>query len=136
MEEKCTIFVIADRCYGGALRANLGPQWSVKVLEASTATEPGYHYRKRYARHDKLLSNSIRYKSKPSVQQLRWKKKISTQKTSTTRKARRTYGPEAVKVTDDVSTDDLTKHINLSAQKCANITRNSNSAITVRSLAF
>jgi hypothetical protein len=66
------------------------------------------------------------------VQQLRWKKKISTQKTSTTRKARRTYGPEAVKVTDDVSTDDLNKleeeymekHINLSAQKCENITKN------------
>ena len=136
MEEKCTIFVITDCCYGGALRANLGPQWSVKVWEASTATEPGYHYRKLYVRHDKLLSNSIRYKSKPSVQQLRWKKIISTQMTSTTRKVHRAYGPEAVKVTDDVSTDDLTKHINLSAKKCANITRNSNSAITVRSLAF
>jgi hypothetical protein len=91
---------------------------------------------KTVCRHDKLLSNSIRYKSKPSVQQLRWKKIISTQMTSTTRKVHRAYGPEAVKVTDDVSTDDLTKHINLSAQKCANITRNSNSAITVRSLAF
>ena len=60
--------------------------------------------------------------------------------TSTTRKVHRANGPEAVKVTDDVSTDDLNKfqeefmekHINL----CANITRNSNSAITVRSLAF
>ena len=64
--------------------------------------------------------------------------------TSTSRKVHRANGPEAVKVTDDVSTDDLNKlqeefmekHINLSAQKCANITRNSNSAITVRSLAF
>jgi hypothetical protein len=66
------------------------------------------------------------------VQQLRWKKKISIQKTNTTRKARRAYGPEAVKVTDDISTDDINKlqeefmekHINLSAQKCDNITKN------------
>ena len=120
------------RCYGGALSANIGPQWSGQVWEASTAIEPGYHYRKLYVRHDKLLSNSIRYKSKPSVQQLRWKKIISTQMTSTTRKVHRAYGPEAVKVTDDVSTDDLNKfqeefmekHINLSAQKCDNITKN------------
>ena len=77
------------------------------------------------------------------MQQLRWKKKISTQKTSTTRKARRTYGPEAVKVTDDVSTDDLNKlqeefmekHINLSAKKCDNITKNTIQQ-SVRSLAF
>ena len=66
------------------------------------------------------------------MQQLRWKKKISIQKTSTTRRARRAYGPETVKVTDDISTDDLNKlqeefmekHINLSAQKCDNITKN------------
>jgi hypothetical protein len=70
--------------------------------------------------------------SKPSVQQLRWKNKISIQKTSTTRKTRPAYGPEAVKVTDDISTDDINKleeefmekHINLSAQKCDNITKN------------
>ena len=63
------------------------------------------------------------------MQQLRWKKKISIQKT---RKARRAYGTEAVKATDDISTDDLNKlqeefmkkHINLSAQKCDNITKN------------
>jgi hypothetical protein len=32
------------RCYGGALRMNLGPEWSCKVWEDSTGTEPGYHF--------------------------------------------------------------------------------------------
>ncbi|VDI47752.1 Hypothetical predicted protein [Mytilus galloprovincialis] len=118
------------RCYGGALRMNLGPQWSCKVWESSTGTEPGFFYRKLYARHEQTLANSTRYKSKPSVHQLRWKKKFSSLKTSTTRKATRAYGPEATDVVEDVSTTVLQKlqdkflqtHINLSAQQCKNIT--------------
>ncbi|CAC5417646.1 unnamed protein product [Mytilus coruscus] len=82
-------------CYGGALRMNLGPQWSCKVSESSTGTKPGLFYRKLYARHEQTLANSTRYKSKPSVHQLRWKKNISSLKTSTTRKATRAYCPEA-----------------------------------------
>jgi hypothetical protein len=42
------------RCYGGALRMNMGPQWSCKIWESSTGTEPGYHVRARYARHEGL----------------------------------------------------------------------------------
>ena len=34
---------------------------------------------------------------------MRWKKKIITIKTSTTKKARQAYGPEAIDITDDVS---------------------------------
>jgi hypothetical protein len=34
---------------------------------------------------------------------MRWKKKITTIKTSTTKKARQAYGPEAIDITDDVS---------------------------------
>ncbi|VDI15012.1 Hypothetical predicted protein [Mytilus galloprovincialis] len=75
-------------------------------------------------------ANSTRYKSKPSVHQLRWKKKFSSLKTSTTRKATRAYGPEATDVVEDVSATVLQKlqdnflqtHINLSAQQCKNIT--------------
>ncbi|XP_076081060.1 uncharacterized protein LOC143051967 [Mytilus galloprovincialis] len=118
------------RCYGGALRMNLGPQWSCKVWESSTGTEPGFFYRKLYARHEQTLANSTRYKSKPSVHKLRWKKKFSSLKKSTTRKATRAYGPEATDVVEDVSTTVLQKlqdkflqtHINLSAQQCKNIT--------------
>jgi hypothetical protein len=38
---------------------------------------------------------------------MRWKKKITTIKTSTTKKARQAYGPEAIDYTDDVSQSDL-----------------------------
>ena len=97
------------RCYGGALRMNMGPQWSYKVWESSTGTEPGYHFRTRYARHERLLANSIRHKSKPNVHQRRWKNNMSNLKISTTKKARKAYGPEAIDVTDHVSSEDLGK---------------------------
>jgi hypothetical protein len=38
---------------------------------------------------------------------MRWKKNITTIKTSTTKKARQAYGPEAIDITDDVSQSDL-----------------------------
>jgi len=118
------------RCYGGALRMNLGPEWSCKVWEDSTGTEPGYHFRKLYSRRDQTLKNSLKHKSKPNVQHMRWKKKITTIKTSTTKKARQAYGPEAIDITDDVSQSDLDQlqqsfienHVNLSAQQCKTIT--------------
>lgn len=61
---------------------------------------------------------------------MRWKKKITTLKTSTTKKARQAYGPEAIDITDDVSQSDLDQlqqsfienHVNLSAQQCKTIT--------------
>ena len=118
------------RCYGGALRMNLGPEWSCKVWEDSTGTEPGYHFRKLYSRRDQTLKNSLKHKSKPNVQHMRWKKKITTIKTSTTKKARQAYGQEAIDITDDVSQSDLDQlqqsfienHVNLSAQQCKTIT--------------
>ncbi|CAG2244247.1 unnamed protein product [Mytilus edulis] len=118
------------RCYGGALRMNLGPQWSCKVWESSIGTEPGHLFRKLYARHEQTLANSIKHKSKPNIQQVRWKKKMSCLKTSTSKKARKAYGPEAIDVTDDVSSDNLEKlkhdylnlHIHLSELQRLNIT--------------
>jgi hypothetical protein len=62
-------------CYGGALRMNLGPEWSCKVWEDLTGTEPGYHFRKLYSRRDQTLKSSLKHKSKPNVQHMRWKKK-------------------------------------------------------------
>lgn len=61
---------------------------------------------------------------------MRWKKTIRTLKTSTTKKARQAYGPEAIDITDDVSQSDLDQlqqsfienHVNLSAQQCKTIT--------------
>ncbi|CAG2231420.1 unnamed protein product [Mytilus edulis] len=115
---------------GGALRMNLGPQWSCKVWESSIGTEPGHLFRKLYARHEQTLANSIKHKSKPNIQQVRWKKKMSCLKTSTSKKARKAYGPEAIDVTDDVSSDNLEKlkhdylnlHIHLSELQRLNIT--------------
>ena len=118
------------RCYGGALRMNLGPEWSCKVWEDSTGTEPGYHFRKLYSRRDQTLNISLKHKSKSNGQHMRWKKNIATIKPSTTKKARQAYGPEAIDITDDVYQSDLDQlqqsfienHVNLSAEQCKTIT--------------
>lgn len=129
-------------CYGGALRMNLGPQWSCQVWESCIGTEPGHLFRKLYTRYEQTLANSIRHKSKPNIQQVRWKTKMSCLKTSTSTKARKAYGPEAIDVTDDVSSDNLEKlkkdylnlHIHLSEQQRLNITNLTNFTNTIRSL--
>jgi hypothetical protein len=62
---------------------------------------------------------------------------MSNLKISTTKKARKTYGPEAIDVTDDVFSEDLGKlkqqflenHINISAQQCKNINFNETSSV-------
>ncbi|KAK3099893.1 hypothetical protein FSP39_011406 [Pinctada imbricata] len=95
------------RCYGGALRMNLGPQWAPHTWKIATATEPGYHFEQLYARREVLVTNTRKHQAKPSTQSKRWKKKVTTLKTSNTRKARRAYGPEAVDVTSDVSVSEL-----------------------------
>ena len=59
------------RCYGGALRMNLGPEWSCKVWESCTGTEPGYHFRKLYSRRRRTLAHANKYRSKPQTQQQR-----------------------------------------------------------------
>ncbi|CAG2200332.1 unnamed protein product [Mytilus edulis] len=76
------------------------------------------------------LQLCIILKSKPDVKQKRWKRKISSLKGCTTRKARQSYGTDAIEVTTDVSTTALEKlqndfldtHINLSADQCKHIT--------------
>ena len=114
------------RCYGGALRMNLGPQWSCKAWESSTGTEPGYFFQNLYACHAQNLTNSNRYKAKPNVQKHRWIKKRTALKVSTSKSAQKAYGPKALDVTDNISSSDLInlqdefleKYINLSARQC------------------
>ncbi|CAC5415973.1 unnamed protein product [Mytilus coruscus] len=103
-------------CYGSALRI--------------------FHRNRAYiilqvpVRHEQIFANSARYKSKSSVHQLRWKKKISNLKTSTMRKANRDSGPAAIDVVENVSTTFFQKlqdkflktRTNLPAQQCKNIT--------------
>ncbi|CAG2223192.1 unnamed protein product [Mytilus edulis] len=72
-------------------------------LLGNNLAESWMHIRTKFD-GEQTLANSTRYKSKPSVHQLRWKKKFSSLKTSTTRKATRAYGPEATDVVEDVST--------------------------------
>ncbi|XP_063414164.1 uncharacterized protein LOC134696586 isoform X2 [Mytilus trossulus] len=95
------------RCFGGGLRMNFGPKWSPIVWEQATATKAGKFFDEYYARHEKNLISSRKYKSKPDTQQLRWKRKMKACKQSNSKKARQSYGTEAMDYTPDISPSDL-----------------------------
>ena len=109
------------RCYGGALRMNKGPQWACDVWQSSTATEPGTFFRKLYARNEVKLTNSTKHKSQPHIQARRWKKKMTAWRASTTKTAKKSYGPEAVDVTVDVEPAKLEEMIKSYEEKHINI---------------
>ncbi|CAG2228240.1 unnamed protein product [Mytilus edulis] len=98
------------RCFGGGLRMNFGPEWSPK-------------------RSNIRLANSTRYKAKYNTHQKRWKRKMRSLTISCSKKARRSYGPEAIDVTEDIPVTDLAvlqsdfleKHINISEMKIKEI---------------
>jgi hypothetical protein len=109
---------------------NLGPQWSSDAWKKATATEPGFYFDKLYARRDKLHANTRRHKNKPETQRKRWKRKMASQKISTSKKARRAYGPDAVDVSNDVSNDELAKHTESYLQKNIDLTTSQLNHIT------
>ena len=111
------------RCYGGGLRMNkvitiglphlrwrgpnYGPKWSPVVWEKSTSTRAGFYFDRFYERREKSLASCRKYKSKPDTQLQRWKRKLSSVRTSGAKKARRSYGPEATDVAPDIPPSEL-----------------------------
>ncbi|CAG2204291.1 unnamed protein product [Mytilus edulis] len=117
------------RCFGGGLRMNFGPEWSPKVWQKTTATQPGFFFTRHFKRSNIRLANSTRYKAKYDTHQKRWKRKMRSLTISCSKKARRSYGPEAIDVTEDIPVTDLAvlqsdfleKHINISEIKIKEI---------------
>lgn len=98
------------RCYGGALRTNLGPQWSPQVWQTVTTTKPGKYFTQLYTRRERQLKHSTTYKSKPETHIKRWKRKMVNTQQSNSKKAKLSYGPEALDVTEDDTPEQLEKH--------------------------
>ena len=95
------------RCYGGALRLNLGTEWSPKVWEHVTGTPATLpfkdHYRQRTLRH----TSSLKSQAKEDVKARSRKRKMKSLSISQTKKAKRSYGPEHLEVCPDVSSKRL-----------------------------
>ncbi|XP_078329794.1 uncharacterized protein LOC144624228 [Crassostrea virginica] len=90
------------RCYGAAARQNLGTKWATTVWESSTKTSPGYFFIEMYNKRDKDYENTKKSVKRPDHQKKRWQKKMKGWSESTSKKARREYGPNSTEVCDDL----------------------------------
>lgn len=117
------------RCYGAAVRQNLGPRWATQVWETATATSSGHNFNILYDRRERHLKNTIKSLAKPEQHARRWKRKMNRAIESQNKKAKLEYGPEALDVVDDLCKEDLEmaekdylrKHINISNQQIDNL---------------
>ncbi|CAC5366256.1 unnamed protein product [Mytilus coruscus] len=95
------------RCYGAALRNNLGPLWSLKVWVSSTQSTSGHYFQKLYNTREKNININNTSKSKPEIKQNRWKRKMKASKEATSRKAKKQYGKECIQAENDISPQQL-----------------------------
>ena len=81
------------RCYEAAARQNLGTKWATTVWESSTKNISWIFFIKMYNKRDKDYENTKKCVKRPDHQKKRWQKKIKGWSESTSKKARREYGP-------------------------------------------
>jgi hypothetical protein len=97
------------RCYGGALRLNLGPTWSPIAWEKATSTTPGPYFQQTYASRARRVLQCRKERSQPDFQKRLWLRKHRTLSTGKEKRARLEYGAEAVDVIPDCSQVELDK---------------------------
>ena len=121
------------RCYGAAVRMNLGPEWAPKVWEQSTGSLPGCYFKQLYSFRKRQHVSCAAISQRPEQKAKRYKRKLDSNTESTRKKARREYGPEAIDVEEDLSQEKLKerkenyvlRHIELSNDKILAIETNS-----------
>ncbi|KAJ8309411.1 LOW QUALITY PROTEIN: hypothetical protein KUTeg_014285 [Tegillarca granosa] len=84
------------RCYEGALRKNMGPQWATKVWEKTTSTAAGKFFKRTYEVRDQALTLSKQSQKRTGNRKRRWDRKMKGIQESTTKKAKKEYGSEAL----------------------------------------
>ncbi len=99
------------RCFGAGLRRNLGTIWSASVWETCTGTPATVHLWKFGEKQQKIIDLVIRHKAKPEVKKRAKLKKLRDQQQSSSKAAKRSYGPEAdqIIVEDDIPENELKK---------------------------
>ena len=103
------------RCFGSALRMNNGPSWSPNLWEKITKIPATPLFKKHYNFREKQIEANIVSKSKPENKARYRKRKAERARMSSSKKARLSYGPNALDVSKDCSEEEL-------QQKCENYT--------------
>ena len=88
------------RCFGGALRKNLGVIWSPVTFQTVTGTKAGTHFIHSAKRQSQKLLASKKYQSKPESKIIRRKRKLNDLKQNTSKKAKLSYGSNLDDSTD------------------------------------
>ena len=94
------------RCYGGALRKNLGTAWSPLTFQTVTGTQAGSYFHQAVKRQNQKLRASQKCKAKPESKIIRQKRNLEYIKQSSSKKAKRDYGSN-LDDTPDVSKERL-----------------------------
>ena len=74
------------RCYGGALRKNLGTTWSPVTFQTVTNVQAGVYFNKLAKKQDMKLRHAKKYKEKPESKLLKRKRKLQSLKVGSTKK--------------------------------------------------
>ena len=96
-----------SRCYGAFLRSSRGAKWSPGVWKEQTRSKPSaafIRFYNRYAHHQQCAKIS---RNKPEVKSCSVKRKHESRKVATSIKARKSYGPEAEKIEEDLHKEEL-----------------------------
>ena len=96
-----------SRCYVAFLRSSRGAKWSPGVWKEQTRSKPSaafIRFYNRYAHHQQCTKIS---RNKPEVKSCSVKQKHESRKVATSIKARKSYGPEAEKIEDDLHKEEL-----------------------------
>ena len=97
----------STRCFGAALRKNLGASWGPRTYERCTGTDAGFYFWD-YSRRILLRRvGTAASKKKPDVRARAHKRKRAWQVQMVSKKARLSYGPESAQVEPDVSPSEL-----------------------------
>ena len=119
------------RCYGGALRKNLGVTWSPVTFQTVTKVEAGVYYQQYAKRQEQKLRASKKYQSKPESKLIKRKRKLNSMKVSSSKKAKLSYGsplddtPDVSKSTlDNLCKDFMEKNVNRSNLEIQQIQEN------------
>jgi len=129
MYNRCNRGSWHSRCYGGALRKNLGAAWSPLVWHRHTGVKPGTAFTTHYRQTARHLLTSQKSKRKPEVRDRAYKRKLADSAQCSSKKARREYGTDALDVVPDVSSQQLqdkcknymSVHVNLTEDKIKKI---------------
>ena len=109
MTNRCFRGSFLARCFGGSLRAMKGPAWSPMVYSQVTGKRADDVFLGTYRKRAKRYVDTRKRQATATFKKQRSKKKLTATKVSTSKKAKKGYGPEVLDDTEDISAEKLDK---------------------------